>query len=101
MPGRWGGLLDTCALTWFLRGDSELPDRAAGMVEDPGCSVFVSVVSIWEIAIKAALGKLRIPVGLEDFLESDLRKAGFEIHADGIPACEWRLFFAAGSLRPF
>ena len=46
-------LLDTCALLWFLRDDTELSESAAVAIEDPANEVIVSVVSIWEIAIKA------------------------------------------------
>lgn len=72
-------LLDTCALIWFLRGDPELSERAASLIEDPDTDVFVSVVSIWEIAIKASLGKLKAPIGLQDSLEDELIDAGFHI----------------------
>jgi len=54
-------LLDTCALLWFLRNDAELSESAALAIEDPANEVFVSVVSIWEIAIKAGLGKIKVP----------------------------------------
>lgn len=83
-------LLDTSALLWFLRGDSELSEKAALLIENPDTDVFVSVVSIWEIAIKASLGKLAAPKGFQDSLESTLGDAGFHIlpigfqHAAGV-----------------
>lgn len=83
-------LLDTCALLWFLRGDAELSESAALAIEDPANEVIVSAVSIWEIAIKAALGKMRAPDGLEDGLERELKEAGFTLldvnyrHAAGV-----------------
>jgi PIN domain nuclease of toxin-antitoxin system len=85
-------LLDTCALLWFLRGDAELSESAALAIEDPANEVIVSAVSIWEIAIKAALGKMRAPDGLEDGLERELVEAGFTLldvnyrHAAGVLA---------------
>jgi len=66
-------LLDTCALIWFLRGDPELSEKAAQLIENPDTDAFVSVVSIWEIAIKASIGKLPAPVGLQDSLEDKLK----------------------------
>jgi PIN domain nuclease of toxin-antitoxin system len=48
-------LLDTCALIWFLRDDSDLSEKAAQIIEDRETEAFVSVVSIWEIAIKASI----------------------------------------------
>lgn len=83
-------LLDTCALLWFLRDDPELSERAAQLIENPDTDVFVSVVSIWEIAIKASLGKLPPPVGFQDSLEGKLKASGFNIlpvefqHASGV-----------------
>jgi PIN domain nuclease of toxin-antitoxin system len=52
-------LLDTCALLALARG--ELPDAAAQALRTaPEASV--SVVSAWEVAIKAASGRLRLAV---------------------------------------
>jgi PIN domain nuclease of toxin-antitoxin system len=83
-------LLDTCALLWFLRNDAELSESAALAIEDPANEVFVSVVSIWEIAIKAGLGKIRIPNDFESGLEQKLTQDGFTLlnvtyrHAAGV-----------------
>ena len=83
-------LLDTCALLWFLRDDPELSEAAASAIEDPANEVLVSVVSVWEIAIKASLGKIMVPRGLENELEHELESNGFIIlevsypHAAGV-----------------
>ena len=62
-------LLDTCTLLWFLRNDAELSETAATAIEDSANEVFVSVVSIWEIAIKASLGKIKAPTALTNGLD--------------------------------
>lgn len=72
-------LLDTCALLWFLRGDRELSSRAAELIENELSDAVVSVASIWEISIKAGLGKLPKPEGLETTLEEELLNSGFTI----------------------
>ncbi len=83
-------LLDTCALLWFLRNDAELSERAAEAIEDPANEVLVSVVSIWEIAIKAGLGKIQVPNDFETGLEQKLTQNGFTLlnvnyrHAAGV-----------------
>lgn len=83
-------LLDTCALLWFLRNDEELSESAAVAIEDPTNEVFVSVVSIWEIAIKARLGKIQVPNDFETGLEQKLTQDGFTLlnvncrHAAGV-----------------
>ena len=50
-------LLDTCAVLALARG--ELPDAAAGALRRAP-EACVSVVSPWEVAIKAAAGKLQL-----------------------------------------
>ena len=72
-------LLDTCALLWFLRNDEELSESAAVAIEDPTNEVLVSVVSIWEIAIKAGLGKIQVPNDFETGLEQKLTQDGFTL----------------------
>ncbi len=50
-------LLDTQVLVWFLAADRRLRNAARQAIEE----VWVSAASAWEIEIKAALGKLRVP----------------------------------------
>ncbi len=52
-------LLDTCAFIWFLEDSLELSHEAKSAIED-GEMVYLSIVSLWEIAIKKNLGKLEI-----------------------------------------
>ena len=49
-------LLDTHLLLWALGAPSKLPAAARKLIND--ANVYVSAASIWEISIKAALGKL-------------------------------------------
>jgi PIN domain nuclease of toxin-antitoxin system len=67
-------LLDTHAVLSVLAGEALAP-RAQDAVDRADPSVLVSAVSVWEIAIKRALGKLRAP---EDLLER-LEYAGVEL----------------------
>ncbi len=55
-------LLDTHALLWWLEDDAALGQHARERIEDPPNEVLVSVVSLWEIAIKTRIGKLRADV---------------------------------------
>jgi len=50
-------LLDTQIVYWTYYDTSRLPQRARQLMEEAN-EVFVSSVSIWEIAIKARLGKI-------------------------------------------
>ncbi len=66
-------LVDTNVLLWALGGDPSLGDDTRDALADPGNDVFVSAASIWEIAIKRALGKLNAPANLVAAVEA----AGF------------------------
>jgi PIN domain nuclease of toxin-antitoxin system len=55
-------LLDTHALLWWLADDSQLGRQARELVEDPGNDVLVSMVSLWEIAVKTRIGKLQADI---------------------------------------
>ena len=50
-------LLDTHLLLWTLTTPDRLDARTRNLVEDPANEVMFSAASIWEIAIKSALGR--------------------------------------------
>jgi PIN domain nuclease of toxin-antitoxin system len=56
--------LDTHVLLWTLSAPERLSAAARNAIEDPANIVFVSAAVAWEIEIKAALGKLRVPSDL-------------------------------------
>ena len=51
-------LLDTHALIWLLTDDRRLGSTAREAVLNPANEVFVSIVSLWEMAVKIRIGKL-------------------------------------------
>lgn len=55
-------LLDTQIALWALTGSDRLGTLARGLIEDPANEVYVSTASVWEIAIKHALGRGDMPV---------------------------------------
>lgn len=58
--------LDTRPLLWWLGGSRSLTKSARVLIGDPGNTVFVSAVSLWEIRLKQSLGKLRLPTDFEE-----------------------------------
>ena len=70
-------LLDSHTLLWWLTADPRLSRRALEVIDQAAASIFVSAASIWEIAIKAAKGKLRLPAGAEDRIRDEMVSAGF------------------------
>lgn len=51
-------LLDTCTFFWMASAPNRLSGRAQGIVEDPAVYLYLSAISVWELAQKEALGKL-------------------------------------------
>lgn len=57
-------LLDTNALLWSLLERKRLSSSAIDALRNEANEIFVSVVSVWEIEIKRAKGKLHVPVDI-------------------------------------
>ena len=53
-------LLDTQVLLWWLADDPRLPAWAIAAVQAPGAEVFVSQVSLWELALKQRQGRVQL-----------------------------------------
>jgi PIN domain nuclease of toxin-antitoxin system len=68
-------LLDSNTFLWWRAGSEKLTERAERMIGDTDNDTAVSVVTLWEIAIKRGIGKLRF---LEDF-EAVLTEEGFDL----------------------
>ena len=54
-------LLDTCTFLWAIEGGEALSEATRDALADADNDVFLSAVSVWEIAVKHALGKLPLP----------------------------------------
>ena len=64
-------LLDSCAVVWWLNGPEMLSDPARTAIASPANQVFVSAASMWELGLKIAKGKLRMPAGILGALNTD------------------------------
>ncbi len=51
-------LLDTHAFIWFMNGDNQLSTTVRDLIVDTNNKCFLSIASVWEIAIKSSLNKL-------------------------------------------
>ncbi len=71
-------LLDTHALLWFLNGDEQLSSKAMKAIADPQNKCFISIASLWEIAIKVKIGKLNLQFELQE-LATHLAKNNIEL----------------------
>lgn len=61
-------LLDTHTIIWFVNGDERLPARARQAIETGGVINYVSIASLWEMAIKPSLHRLEIKVPFKEIL---------------------------------
>ncbi len=77
-------------MLWALGTPSKLRASTLEAIRSPAVRVAVSAVSVWEAAIKRALGKLDVP---PDNLRAELDLARFESLA-----ITWEHAFAAGAL---
>jgi len=71
-------LIDTHVLIWYLEDDSQLSANVAEILEDTRHNLYVSIVSLWEIAIKSGLGKLKLKIEFHD-LKEVLKRLSIEI----------------------
>ena len=71
-------LLDTHTFLWFLEGNNSLSFKARIIIENADNTIYVSIASIWEIAIKISISKLKLSVNLEE-VKTEIVKNNFEI----------------------
>lgn len=72
-------LIDTHVLLWFITDDSRLSSRSLEVVTDATHHVFLSVASLWEIAIKSSRGKLHLGRPFETLFPHQLEMNGISI----------------------
>lgn len=58
-------LLDTNILLWSLDEDKKLGNTIKSIISDPKNEIYVSIVSCWEISIKAKIKKLPLKTTLQ------------------------------------
>ncbi len=73
-------LLDTHIALWAITDSPRLPKQAFELISNPKNTIWVSVATIWEIAIKFALGRGDMPVSSQDALHY-FQQSGYKILA--------------------
>ncbi len=75
-------ILDTHTYLWFISNDRKLSAKARKLIEADS-RIYVSISSLWEITIKASLGKITLTASLENILKKQIAENDFEIlHID-------------------
>lgn len=88
-------LLDTHAFLWFVSGDDRLSSEARCHIEHPEHDAYLSVASVWEMAIKISLGRLSLQGAIAEFVvhyTTECRMGILDIsvrHAAAVASMPW------------
>ncbi|MFZ5818330.1 MAG: type II toxin-antitoxin system VapC family toxin [Chloroflexota bacterium] len=71
-------LLDTHTFLWWNLDDAQLSPLARDLIADGGHEIFLSAATAWEIAIKAARGRLALPEAPARYISTRMNLHGFQ-----------------------
>lgn len=66
-------ILDTHTFLWVDDAPAKVTPTVRGYLADPGCTVFLSVMCVWEIVIKVMIGKLALRADVRVIVADQLR----------------------------
>jgi PIN domain nuclease of toxin-antitoxin system len=74
-------LLDTHVWLWWLHEPSRLSPTAVTRIksEEADSGLLISAISVWEIAVKSGIGKLPLPLPIDDWFAQALTYPGMVI----------------------
>lgn len=71
-------LLDTHAFVWLASDQGALSPAALAAIKKDRDSLFISVVTAWEVALLQKKGRLFLPLPPEEFMQRALRHHGVQ-----------------------
>ena len=74
-------LLDSHVLLYLAQHPGRLPQRLRSLIEDGSNELHVSIASLWEIQIKALLGKLSLDMPLDRLIAAQRDANGLRLLA--------------------
>ncbi|MER3404540.1 MAG: PIN domain nuclease [Chloroflexota bacterium] len=72
-------LLDTHTFLWYIAGSPQLSTTARLLIEDPTNETFISIASLWEMAIKIGIGRLSLAAPFEVLIPQQISLNGFRV----------------------
>jgi PIN domain nuclease of toxin-antitoxin system len=72
-------LLDTHTFIWFVTDSPRLSSTAKALIEDEYNEKWLSIASIWEMAIKQSIGKLRFELAFPTFVEQQMQRNSMDL----------------------
>ncbi len=88
-------LLDTHVFIRWVDGAAQLTEQQIEVISTPGNEVYLSIVSVWEMAIKSSLDKLRLAIPLAGYVKQNLAANRFQLlpvelsHVVEVAALPW------------
>ncbi|UKO95981.1 type II toxin-antitoxin system VapC family toxin [Nostoc sp. UHCC 0870] len=70
-------LLDTHTFIWFIMGDPRITGNVRSQIERN--ENVLSIISVWEIAIKHSIGKLNLNSSFADFVEQQITMTNIQL----------------------
>ncbi len=67
-------LLDSCSLLWLTDNPRSLSEKARAAIAQHGAVIYASPVSAWELGIKVARKKLRLPKPVSEWFPEVCRR---------------------------
>ncbi len=80
-------LIDTHVFLWLRSAPDRITDKVLKVYQDPNNSVYLSIFSIWEMQIKAQLGKLELEIPLKRLIEEQCESNRIRILPLKIGSC--------------
>ena len=78
-------LLDTSAYIWFVTGNPRRSSLARAYLLDAESEVYLSLVSVWEMAIKSSLNRgLELPRPFDRFIDEEIEADRFQLLDIGV-----------------
>jgi PIN domain nuclease of toxin-antitoxin system len=78
-------LLDTHTFIWFAEGSASLSAVAAEFIGDGENDLLLSVASLWEMAIKVNLGRLRFDAPFDEWITEHLQRLAIDVAQITVP----------------
>lgn len=72
-------LLDSCTFLWLIAHPARLSTNAVQLFTDPANISYLSVVSVWEIAVQYSLGRITFQQPPQVFVPTQRRNHGVEL----------------------
>jgi PIN domain nuclease of toxin-antitoxin system len=65
--------LDTHTFLWFINGNPKLSNQVKARIEASENNRYLSIASLWEIAIKVNIGKLKLDLSFDDLFDKHIQ----------------------------